>query len=196
MTEYLVVGKSVPRIDGLDKVTGKARFATEEGIGLPGMLYGKVLHSPYPHARILNIDTAKAEQLPGVEAVMTSKDVPAVRVGAYFVHDRYLFCRHTVRFIGDPVATVAADTSETAEEALDLIQVEYQELPAVFDAEVAIEPSCPVVVHPDIASYERPTYEFLGEDLPGPNVHTHFKIRRGDVDEGFRKADLIVEMLP
>jgi len=190
---YSIVGKSVPRVDGPDKVTGKARFATEEGIGLPGMLYGKVLHSPYAHARILSIDITRAERLPGVVKVLTSKDVPAIRVGAYFLHDRYLFCRHTVRFIGDPVAAVAADTVETAEEALDLIKVEYEELPAIFDPEEAMKPDCPVVIHPDLASYDRPTYKYLGEDLPGPNVHTRFRIRKGNVAEGFAQADLIVE---
>jgi len=193
MAEYSIVGKSVPRLDGPEKVMGKAKFATEEGIGLPGMLYGKVLHSPYAHARILSIDTTRAERLPGVVTVLTSKDVPPVRVGTYFLHDRYLFCRHTVRFIGDPVAAVAADTVDIAEEALDLIKIEYEELPAVFDPEEAMRPDCPAVIHPGLRNYDRPTYKYLGDDLPGPNVHTYFKIRKGNVDDGFSKADLIVE---
>ncbi len=139
MTELSIVGKSVTRVDGLDKVTGRAKYPIDEGIGLRGMLYGKVLWSPYPHAKILSIDTSRAERLPGVKLVVTGQDIPDVRFGRLLQDDR-LLARNRVRFIGEAVATVAASTLEIAEEAIDLIQVEYEELPAIFDAEEAMKP--------------------------------------------------------
>ena len=152
MAGLSVVGKSAIRIDALEKVTGTAQFTSDEELHLPGLLYGKILYSTYPHAKILSIDISQAERLPGVEVVLTGKDVPSVRIGRC-VDDRYLLARERVRFAGDAVAVVAADTPETAEEALELIKVEYQELPAEFDAEEAMSPDCPVVIHPDLASY-------------------------------------------
>lgn len=190
--EFSIVGKSVTRIDALDKATGRAKYTADEGLHLAGILHGKVLYSPYPHARILNIDKSRAERLPGVKAIVTGEDVPDVRWGLR-IADRYLLARDRVRFIGDAVAAVAANTTEAAEEALDLIEVEYEELPAVFDPEDAMKPDCPVIIHPDLASYTRPTYAYLGRDLPGPNVHTHHKIRRGNTDDGFGHSDIIVE---
>lgn len=192
MTEFTVVGKNVIKIDALEKVTGRTRYASEEGIGMPGMLYGKILSSPFAHARILNIDTSKACSLKGVRTVLTGKDSPRHRDGV-LIDDRHVLCHETVRFVGDTVAVVAADSMEAAEEAVDLIKVEYEELPAIFDAEEAMKPDCDVVLHPELANYNRPAYGYLGNDLPGPNVHTHHKIRRGDVDRGFREADLIIE---
>ena len=192
MAEYSVIGKSVLRVDALDKVTGAAKYTSEEGLGLPGMLCGKVLYSPHPHARIISIDTARAERLRGVRAVLTGKDVPEHRTGV-MINDRHVLCRERVRFVGDAVAVVAAETVEAAEEALELIDVKYEELPAIFDVEGAMKPDCPVVLHPDLPSYNRPVYNYLGWDLPGPNVHTYHKVRKGDVEEGFKQADLIVE---
>ncbi len=192
MAELSVVGKSVIKIESVGKVTGKTKYASEEGIGVPGMLYGKVLFSPYAHAKILNIDTSKASQMKGVRTVLTGRDTPKNRTGV-MIHDRHVLCHETVRFVGDAVAVVAADTLETAEEALELIKVEYQELPAIFDAEEAMKSDCPVVVHLDLASYNRPLYSYMGKDLPGPNVHTHHKIRKGNVEKGFQEADIIVE---
>ena len=192
MPELSVVGKSPIRTDALEKVTGAARYTSDMELHLPGLLHGKILRSPYPHAKILSIDTSKAERLPGVKVALTGKDAPSIRIGR-FLDDRHIIAQERVRFIGDAVATIAADTPETAEEALQLIKVEYQELPAVFDAEEAMRPDCPVVLHPNLASYERPILAYLGQDLPGPNVHSHHKVRRGDVDKGFQQADLIVE---
>ncbi len=192
MTELSVVGKSVIRTDARDKVTGKAKYASEEGIGIPGMLHSKVLYSPYAHARILDIDTSKASRVKGVRAVLTGKDTPKHRCGL-FIDDRHVLCHEIVRFVGDSVAIVAAESVEAAEEALELIKVEYQELPAIFDAEEAMSLDCPVIVHPDLPNYYRPLYQYLGNDLPGPNVHTHHKVRRGDVERGFRESDLVVE---
>src|SRR5512137_111492 len=138
MTELSVVGKSVISVDAFDKVTGKAKYASEEGIGIPGMLYGKVLYSPHAHARILRIDTSKASQMKGVRAVVTGKDTPGHRSGM-MIDDRHVLCHERVRFVGDAVAVVAADSADAAEEALELIEVEYRELPALFDPEEAMK---------------------------------------------------------
>jgi CO/xanthine dehydrogenase Mo-binding subunit len=192
MAKYTYIGKSVPRVDGVAKATGKAKFTTEEGLGFPGMLYGKVLYSPYAHAKILKVDTSKAMKTVGVKAVLTGKDAPAHRSGV-FVDDRHILCRDKVLFVGDAVALVLATTVEAAEEALKKIRVDYEELPAIFDVEEAVKPDCPVVVHPDLPNYRRPVLAFLGKDLPGPNANTHHKVRKGDVEEGFRNSDIIVE---
>ncbi len=192
MTAYRHIGKSVPRVDALAKVTGKAKYTTEEGIGMPGMLYGKVLYSPHAHANILKIDTTRAEKIVGVKRVLTGKDVPEHRSGI-FVHDRHILCRKKVRFIGDAVALVLADSVEVAEEARDLIDVTYEELPAIFNVEDAVKPDCPVVLHDDLPNYLRPIHPYLGKDLPGPNANTHHKVRRGDVAVGFQQSDIIVE---
>ncbi|MBI4318943.1 MAG: molybdopterin-dependent oxidoreductase [Chloroflexi bacterium] len=192
MSDYSVVGSNPPRVDALEKVTGAARYAGDVDLSLPTLLYGRVLRSPHAHAKIVSIDTSRAEKLPGIRAVLTGSDAPSVRFGLS-VADRHLLCRDTVRYVGDSVAAVAADSPEAAEEALDLIRVAYEVLPAIHDPEEAMKPDCPVVVHPDLANYERPRMAYVGLDLPGPNVHTHHKIRRGDVEEGFRRADLIVE---
>ena len=192
MSGLSVVGKSVINVDAFDKVTGKAKYASEEGIGIPGMLYGKVLYSPHAHAKILSVDTSKARRIKGVRAVLTGKDTPEHRTG-WMVDDRHVLCHERVRFVGDAVAVVAADTLEAAEEALELIEVEYQELPALFDPEEAMKPDCPVILHPDLAKYNRPFYRYLGNDLPGPNVHTHHKIRKGNAEQGFKEAHLIIE---
>ncbi|MBI2854553.1 MAG: xanthine dehydrogenase family protein molybdopterin-binding subunit [Chloroflexi bacterium] len=192
MSELSVVGKNVIRLDALEKVTGTALYAADEALGEPGMLHGKVLWSPHAHARIISIDISRAKKVPGVEAVLTGKDVPEARVGSC-VDDQHMLAREKVRFVGDAVAVVAARTLEAAEEALALIKVKYEVLPAVFDAEEAMRPDCPVVLHPGLSGYKRNMYPYLGNDLPGPNVHTHHKVRRGNVEEGFRQADLIVE---
>ncbi|MFH1651985.1 MAG: xanthine dehydrogenase family protein molybdopterin-binding subunit [Chloroflexota bacterium] len=192
MAELSIVGQSPVRVDALEKATGRAKYTSEEGLGVPGMLYGRVLYSPYPHAVIRRIDTSRAARATGVKAVLTGKDVPDNRSGL-MIDDRHVLSRERVRFTGDAVAVVAATSAEAAEDALELIDVQYEELPAVFDAEEAMRPDCPVVLHPDLKSYNRPMYVYLGEDLPGPNVHTHHKVRRGDTEAGFRQADLIVE---
>ncbi|MCL5734977.1 MAG: xanthine dehydrogenase family protein molybdopterin-binding subunit [Actinobacteria bacterium] len=192
MAEFAYVGRSVPKVDARAKVLGKTKFVSEEGIGFPGMLYGKVLFSPHAHARIVKIDTSKAAAVRGVRAVLTGKDVPETRVGM-LIDDRHILCREIVRFVGDPVACVAAESEDAAAEAVRLIEVEYEILPAIFDAEAAMAPDCPVVIHPDLPAYNRPLYAYMGKDLPGPNVHTHHKVRKGDVDRAFAEADFIVE---
>ncbi len=191
MSEYLVVGKSVPRIDAFEKVTGKAKYGVD--LTLPGMLYGRVLRSPYSHARIVRIDISEAEKLAKVKGIVTGKDAPEERVG--WIRDRHILARDTVRFMGEAVAAVAADSVESAEEALELIRVDYEELPVVFDAEEAMKPHAPVVVHPDLFQYTRtplpyPLYRFEPEQ---PNVYIHRPIRKGDAEKGFEQSDLIFE---
>src|SRR3990167_5421514 len=136
--EYTVVGKSLPKTDGIEKATGKAIYIDD--LVLPGMLWGKILRSPYPHARILNIDCSKAKSLPGVKAVITGSDLPKARMGA-FIFD-------------EPVAAVAAVDGDAAQEALGLISVEYEELPAVFDPLLAMEEGAPII-HEEFASYAK-----------------------------------------
>src|SRR3989304_10095691 len=121
MREFSVIGKSVPRVDALEKVTGKAKYSVE--LTLPGMLYGKILRSPYSHAKIVRIDTSGARKLAKVRGVVTGKDAPEERVG--WIRDRHILARDTVRFAGEAVAAVAADSMEAAEEALELIKIDY-----------------------------------------------------------------------
>jgi CO/xanthine dehydrogenase Mo-binding subunit len=192
MTDLRVVGTNVTKIDALDKATGRTRYCSEEGIGFPGLLYGKVLWSPHAHARIVSIDISEALEVKGVKAVATGKDAPQHRSGV-FIADRHVLCQERVRFVGDAAACVAATTPEAAEEAVNLIKVEYEPLPAVFDPEEAMAPGCGVVVHPDLPQYARPVHPYLGNDLSGPNVHTHHKVRRGDVDAAFARADFVLE---
>src|SRR3990170_5685277 len=127
--DFSVIGKSVPKIDARDKVTGRAKYAGD--LKVPGMLIGKILRSPHAHARILSIDTSRAEQLPGVLAVITAKDVPSTVYGISPArYDETIFAIDKVIQVGDKVAAVAALDEETAVKALGLIEVEYEVLPA------------------------------------------------------------------
>ena len=135
---------------------GQAQFTTD--VKLPRMLHAKILRSPHAHARIVKIDTSKAEKLTGVRAVVTGKDAPDEKL--YALRDRYVIAREFVRFVGEPVAAVAADTIEIVDEALDLIEVEYEELPTIFDPEEAMKPNPEVVVNPELKSrYFSPQYQ-------------------------------------
>lgn len=171
--ENHVLGVSVPRLDGPEKVTGKAKFGAD--IYLPRMLHGKILRSRYPHARIHSIRTEKAERLPGVKAVVTWKDAPDVMVGMY-QNDWRAFAKEKVRYLGDVVAAVAAIDEETALEALDLIEVDYEELPAIFDPIEALSPGAPLV----------------HDAFPG-NIGARRRIRKGDPHKIFEKAELVFE---
>src|SRR3990172_1152468 len=142
MVEFSVLGKGLPRVDGGVKAAGSAQYSAD--IVLPRMLQGKILRSPYPHARILNIDTSRARRLPGVRCVITGKDTLGEKYGR-LPHiprtvDEHALAMDKVRYIGDDVAAVAARDEETAEEALELIQVDYQELPPLFDPVAAMAP--------------------------------------------------------
>ncbi len=190
MAGHSVVGKSIIRLDALDKVTGKAKYC--EDLKLPGMLYGKVLRSPYPHAHITSIDTSRAENISGVRAVITGRDVPEKRYGPS-VFDQHTLARRVVRYVGDPVAAVAADSVEVAERALGLLKVEYEKLPAIFDIEEAWEKNPPVIVHRDLPKYELGKFPPLRLVPDRPNVCHLRMLRHGDVERGFKEADLIVE---
>lgn len=188
-----VIGKSVPRVDAVSKVTGKARFTAD--FKEPGMLYAKVLRSPYPHAKIKAIDISKVGALPGVRRVIKPEEAPEKRGGLY-IADRYVLPRDgIVRFVGAPVAIVVADSKTIAQEALDLIDVQYELLPTTFDSEEAMGKDPPVVIHPDLHQYTFvpiPRYPKL-IDPDTPNVFHISKIRCGDIEKGFSEADLIVE---
>src|SRR6185369_13893763 len=136
------LNKPVPRIEGADKVSGKMRYAAD--IPVPAALSAKILRASLPHARILGIDTNKAAKLPGVRAIITGADVAGVMVGLR-MKDMPLLAHERVRYAGEPVAAVAADNDEIAEEALSLIDVQYQELPFVTDPVEAIGPGAPVL---------------------------------------------------
>ena len=186
-----MVGKPVTRQEGPDKVSGKFIYSAD--IVLPGMIWGKVLRSPYPHAKILHIDASRAMSLPGVRAVITGKDVAGMRVGRN-VRDVPLLAEDKVRFVGERVAALAADDPDTAEEALTLIDVEYEELPAVFDPIEAMEPGAPLV-HEGSPSYETSSgYETLaGHIQPQGNIVDHSTWSNGDLEKGFRESDFIFE---
>jgi len=181
-----VVGTSVPRKDALEKVTGAAKFVDDLKFG-PGLLHAKLLRSPLAHAKILSIDTSKAEDLPGVRAIVTGKDYPNY-IGLY-LQDRTLFAVDKVRFVGEPVAGVAAETEEIAEEALKLIDVEYKPLPGIFDPEDALKPDAPLL-HEKLAEYEYAPFIF---PQPGTNISNYFKVRKGNIEEGFGNCTTIVE---
>ena len=176
MAEFSIVGTRYGRIDGRDKATGRAKYIDD--LKFPGMIYGKILRSPYPHARIRRIDTSRAQKLMGVRAVVTVEDTPKKKFGAYRsgVKDELIFAQDKVRYVGDEVAAVAAIDEETAQEALSLIRVDYEELPAVFHPEEAIKPGAPRI-----------------HEEADNNIASHEVILRGDVEQGFKEADLILE---
>ena len=152
MKDYSVIGKSIPKVDAIAKATGEARFVPD--IYLKDMLWAKVLRSTKPHARIRSINTTKAKSLRGVRAVITAEDVPDARYGT-LVLDMGIFARGKVRYIGEAVAAVAAIDEDTAYEALELIEVEYEELPSVFDPLQSMLPEAPIL-HEDLKSYVPP----------------------------------------
>ena len=190
MTDLNVVGQSVKRYDALEKVMGNAAFVFD--MYLPDMLWSKVLRSPYPHAKIIKIDTTRAEQLPGVIGILTSADLPKTYHGAGLI-DEPTMAIDRVRFVGEAVAAVAAETEDIAEEALTLIEVEYEELPAVFDPEISMQSKPPTVIHPDLFSYAYSPVVPPAFDADKPNVYNHYKIRHGNLEEGFKEADVIIE---
>ncbi len=186
--EPSVIGKSVPRVDILEKATGRSLFSSD--VMLPGMLQAKVLRSPHAHARIVSIDTTRAERLPGVRCVVTGKDAPDTRRG-FILYDQHVLAKQIVRWAGEPIAAVAADNIDIAEEAIDLIDVRFQELPGLFDIDEALKSNPDVILHPELFHYAK------GRDCPfdldKPNVFFHHRIRRGDIEKGFREADLVME---
>lgn len=175
MSDYAIIGKRMPRVDSRTKVMGKAKYTAD--LKLPGMLVGKILRSPLAHARILSIDTTKAASLPGVKAVVTGKDTEGIKWGVFaYTRDQQFIQTEKVRYIGDEVAGVAAVDEETALKALDLIDVEYEELPAVFEPMEAMVSET----------------ELIHDDFPD-NINVHVNIDTGNVDENFAKAHYIRE---
>lgn len=171
MSEFDVVGKSVPQLAAREKATGDTRFATD--LVLPRMLHGRVLRSPHAHARIISIDTRKAAALPGVRAVVTHADTPKIKFGPRS-DDWTIFAGDKARFHGDEIAAVAAVDPDTAEQALDLIQVEYEELDHVVSPLEALEPGAPLV----------------HEESPD-NIAAEFNIEAGDIRKGFDRSHVI-----
>ena len=198
--QYKVVGTRATRLDGLDKVTGVARFGAD--IHLAGMLHGKILTSPHAHARVLSIDTSKAEAVPGVKAVITAMDFPVFNeqpldLAAENLRNartmaEYFLANEKVLFVGHPVAAIAATSPHIAEEAAKLIQVEYEVLPAVLTIQDALREDAPLV-------HENMTTLIRG-GLPGEedtdvksNIAGHVQFKRGDLEQGFKEADVIIE---
>lgn len=176
-----LVGSRALRLDAADKLTGRARYASDYSV--PGMLHGKIVRSDRQHARIVSIDVSAALELSGVEAVIFGD------VGGRFgevVKDQTPFAIHTVRYIGDPVAAIAAETPEIAEQAARLVDIEYEDLDAIQDPFAALEPGAPLL-H-DVHAYAQP--EGL---LRGGNVAGQVVLRRGDTDAAFAAADHVVE---
>lgn len=183
------VGRAI-RIDGPDKVTGATRYTGD--LKRPGMLFGKPLRSPYPHARILSIETAAARALPGVHAVLTGADIPAdVRVGRN-MRDIHVLAREKVRFVGDKVAAVAADSLAVAEQALRLIEVEYEELPAVYDPLDAMRPDAPLIHDPAVVRAWAEPAQVVPEYPNGVSAPS-WGASLAEVEQALAEADSVFE---
>jgi len=171
---HIAVGHRLPRKDALEKVTGRAKYTDD--ISLPNMLYGKILTSPLPHAKIVSIDTSKAEAIPGVKAILTGKDVTDTMYGVSPArYDEHVLAKEKVCHIGDKVAAVAAVDEAACEKALNAIEVQYEELPAVFDPMEAMKEGAPIIL-----------------DRYKNNINTRVDWHFGDVEKGFEEADLVL----
>ena len=188
---YGVIGTNAPRTDALAKVRGEAQFAGD--LRFHGMSYGRVLRSPFAHARIISVDSSAAEKLPGVIAVMTGRNLPSA--DPYYGHalkDRPVLAINTVRFVGEPVAAVAAESPAIADAALDLIEVEYEELPAATTIDQALAPDAPLL-H-DAPKLRAGLFHGLGEiRLDKGNICYHHAFARGEAETLFANADVVVE---
>jgi CO/xanthine dehydrogenase Mo-binding subunit len=179
-----IVGGRLPRREIREKVTGRARYIAD--MAIPGMLHGAILTSPYAHARILGYETSAARRLPGVHCVLTGDDFAPHRMGA-FIKDETAIAIGKARYVGEAVAAVAADDEETARRALGLIQVDYEELPAVLTPEAALGPGASLV-HEDLDSYFK-----VFDAQCGGNLMSRTEIIEGDVERGFAECDVIAE---
>jgi len=174
MTQFQVLNTRAPRLDAPAKATGQAKYADD--LTMPGMLWGAILHSPYAHAKILHIDTSKALKLPGVKAVVTAKEAGLIKYGVSPArYDETLFAYEKVRYVGDEIAAVAAVDQATAQEALDLIKVDYEELPAVFDMFEAMKEGAPQI----------------HDEFPG-NLNAEVHQEFGDVEAAMAASDLVI----
>ena len=179
------IGKSVPRLDGAEKVTGQAVYTVD--VELPNMLHAAVLRSTRPHARIVELDVSDARTAPGVKAVITGKDFPYTHGG--MIKDQPFIAIDRVRYVGEVVAAVAAETEAAAQEAVSRIRVRYEDLPAVFDPKDAIAEGAPIL-HEGMAEYP---HSPLYENIPGTNVCTIRTFAKGDVQAGFAEADEVYD---
>src|SRR5438445_239014 len=185
MADKQVVGNPTPRVEGESKVSGKAIYAVD--VVLPGMLWGKLLRSPISYGKIKRIDTSKAAAVPGVRAIVTGEDCTGLKIGRR-LYDMPILADGVVRFIGEKVAAVAADDELIAEEALNLIEVEYEETEPLLDPVEALKPGAKLL-HPDVTSYKG-----LPKPLKEPtNDFVYVTWGKGDLETGFRQADIIVE---
>ncbi len=183
MADYTLLGKRIPKPDAVNRVTGRMIYADDTQ--LPGGLAGKILGSPVAHGRIRRLDTSKAEQLPGVHAVITAKDAPTNRYGG-IVRDKLIFASDIVRYHGDPIAAVAADTVDIADEALHLIELEIDALPVLIDPKEAAESS--TMIHTEWETYT--SLPNLGRE---GNISSSGSVQWGDVEAGFAQADFVYE---
>ncbi|MCI0841604.1 MAG: xanthine dehydrogenase family protein molybdopterin-binding subunit, partial [Chloroflexi bacterium] len=200
--EFNVVGTRPIRHDGLDKVTGRARFGAD--VHMPGMLHGRILRSPHPHAVIKSIDYSRALAHPGVKAVVTAADFPDSSAefvdqeeGAatnYGFYSRNIMAREKALYKGHAVAALAATDPHLAEEALSLIDVEYEVLPPVMNAFDAMKSDAPIL-HERLLTMTSPAFRAgaWGDTQSPTNVSNHFEFRSGDIEEGFRQADVVIE---
>jgi CO/xanthine dehydrogenase Mo-binding subunit len=180
-----VVGNPTPRVEGETKVSGAARYAVD--VTLPGMAWGKLLRSPIASGKIKRIDTAKASALPSVYAIVTGEDCSGLKIGRR-LYDMPILADGEVRFIGEKIAAVAAESEEIAEEAINLIEVEYEETEPLLDPVEALKPNAKLI-HPEVT-----TYKGLPKPLKDPtNDFVYFTWGKGDLETGFRQADIIVE---
>ncbi len=189
MKPFRFIGQNILRSDALEKVTGRCLFVTD--MKVPDMLYGKILRSPYAHAWIKSIDASAAEKVTGVKGVVTRNDIKG-KFNNYgiAVTDQTIVAIDKVRYVGDPVAAVAAVDVFVAEEALSLIKVEYEELKGVFSIEEALAPDAHLI-HEKIPLI--PALQHIFNPIQGSNICNHFKLRHGNVEKGFKEADFIFE---
>jgi len=185
MTDYRIIGKSQPRVDSYEKVTGQARFVADLNPG--GVLHARVVRSPHAHARILGLDASRALTVPGVRAVVTGRDCPR-RIG-HALADQYPIARDRVRYWGEPVAVVVASSLEAADVAAGLVAVEYQPLPHVLHPREAAQPGAPLL-HEELGNYE---HDGQIRPEPGSNVAHHYVLTRGDTSAAFAQSDLVFE---
>ncbi len=186
MSATRIVGSSSVRVDGLAKVTGAAQFVDDLDFG-PGLLHAALVESTHAHAKLRKVDVSAAEKAPGVVCVVTGKDVPYM-FGLY-MQDRYIFAQDRVRFVGEQIAAVVAETPEAALRAAKLVKVDYEPLPAVLSLADALKKDA-VLIHPDLGNYHRVPWFF---PRAGTNVAHWRKTRKGDVEKGFKQADFILE---
>jgi CO/xanthine dehydrogenase Mo-binding subunit len=183
--ETQAVGQDVQRVDGLSKVTGASKYTGDSKF--PRMLHAEVVRSPHPHARVSNVNLEKASRAPGVRAVACGRDFP-FHVGIY-LKDQTVFATDRVRYVGDPVAAVAAESPEAALEAARLVEVDYEPLEPLYDVKRGIEPDAPLV-HPDLGGYECVPWITPKE---GTNICNHLKVRKGDYEGALKSCAHVVE---